>query len=50
VTTRGFSTADCTLLAGLICDVLDHMGDESVVQQAREQALALCRTYPVYGK
>lgn len=50
VTTRGFSTGDCTLLAGLICDVLDHMGDESVVQQAREQALALCRTYPVYGK
>jgi glycine hydroxymethyltransferase len=50
VTTRGFSTGDCTLLAGLICDVLDHMGDESVVQQARQQALALCRTYPVYGK
>ncbi len=50
VTTRGFSTGDCTLLAGLICDVLDHMGDESVVQQARQQALALCRAYPVYGK
>jgi glycine hydroxymethyltransferase len=50
VTTRGFSSGDCTLLAGLICDVLDHMGDETVVQQAREQALALCRTYPVYGQ
>ncbi len=50
VTTRGFSTGDCTLLAGLICDVLDHMGDESVVQQARQQALALCQAHPVYGK
>jgi len=49
VTTRGFSAADCKLLAGLICDVLDQMGNESAVQQARQKALELCREHPVYG-
>jgi glycine hydroxymethyltransferase len=49
VTTRGFSTEDCRALAGLVCDVLDHMGDESAVEKARLAALALCRNHPVYG-
>jgi glycine hydroxymethyltransferase len=49
VTTRGFSAGDCSALAGLICDVLDHMGDETVIQNARLAALALCRSHPVYG-
>jgi len=49
VTTRGFDTADCTALGGLICDVLDRMGDESAVVRAREQALGLCRSRPVYS-
>jgi glycine hydroxymethyltransferase len=49
VTTRGFDAADCTALAGLICDVLDHMGDESAVERARRQALALCHAHRVYG-
>ena len=49
MTTRGFSTADCKLLAGLICDVLDQMGNESAVQQARKKAMELCREHPVYG-
>jgi len=49
VTTRGFGVKECTTLAGLICDVLDHMGDESAVQAARKSALALCRSHPVYG-
>jgi len=50
VTTRGFTAEDCRELAGLICDVLDHMGDSSTVQSARKGAVALCRKYPVYGK
>jgi glycine hydroxymethyltransferase len=48
VTTRGFSSADCVALAGLICDVLDRMGDESVVARVRSEASALCRAHPVY--
>ncbi len=49
VTTRGFNADDCRELAGLMCDVLDNMGDESVEARVREAALALCRRYPVYG-
>jgi len=49
VTTRGFGVEDCKALAGLICDVLDNMGDEAAVQNARKAALELCQTYPVYG-
>ena len=49
VTTRGFDTEDCRALAGLICDVLDHLGDASVIEKAKQAALALCRNHPVYG-
>ena len=49
VTTRGFNTDDCRQLAGLICDVLDNMGDEGVEAKTKESALDLCRRYPVYG-
>jgi glycine hydroxymethyltransferase len=50
VTTRGFNTEDCRQLAGLICDVLDDLGDDSVEARAKEAALELCRRYPVYGE
>jgi len=50
VTTRGFTVADCQELAGLICDVLDHVGDRATEDRVREQVLALCGRYPVYSK
>ena len=49
ITTRGFSLADCEELAGIICDVLDHVGDEGTEGRARDAALALCRKHPVYA-
>ena len=49
VTTRGFSVSDCQDLAGLICDVLDNVGDGAIEDRVREQALELCRRHPVYG-
>ena len=48
VTTRGFDLDDCTVLAGLICDVLDNVNDASVQDQVKRSALALCRKHPVY--
>ncbi len=48
VTTRGFSEQDCIELAGIICDVLDSVGDASVEDRARAAAAALCARYPVY--
>jgi glycine hydroxymethyltransferase len=49
VTTRGFNRDDCVELAGLICDVLDDVGNEAVEDAAREAALNLCRRHPVYS-
>ncbi len=48
VTTRGFLPEDCNILAGLICDVLDQIGNDAAEARARDAALALCRKYPVY--
>lgn len=47
-TTRGFGEKECTSLAGWMCDILDDLGNESVQKAVREQALALCRQFPVY--
>ncbi|MCK9468049.1 MAG: serine hydroxymethyltransferase [Porticoccaceae bacterium] len=52
VTTRGFARAECEQLAGWLADVLDSLEkgtSEQVVPQVREQVVALCRRFPVYG-
>lgn len=49
VTTRGFTVADCQELAGLICDVLDNVGDLQTEKRVKEAALNLCRQHPVYS-
>ncbi len=48
VTTRGFQEEDVRLLADWICDILDNMGDDSVVDSVREQVGAICKRLPVY--
>ena len=49
VTTRGFTVSDCQDLAGLICDVLDNVGDAATEQRVKAAALDLCRRHPVYS-
>jgi glycine hydroxymethyltransferase len=49
VTTRGFTVSDCQSLAGLICDVLDNVGDAATEQRVKAAALELCRRHPVYS-
>ena len=49
VTTRGFNVSDCQNLAGLICDVLDNVGDAATEQRVKAAALELCRRHPVYS-
>jgi glycine hydroxymethyltransferase len=49
VTTRGFKEPEVQQLAGLLADVLDAMGDESAVERARAEVVALCRRFPVYA-
>jgi len=48
VTTRGFNEADCQALAGWMCDILDNMGDTSVIDAVREKVSAICARLPVY--
>jgi glycine hydroxymethyltransferase len=48
MTTRGCGTSDAEALAGWMCDVLEHIGDEKVHARVRQQVIDLCRQYPVY--
>lgn len=50
ITTRGFGEEETRALGGLICRVLDGMGDESVEQAVRAEVLALCAAFPVYRR
>ena len=47
-TTRGFKEKEMRQLANWICDILDHLGDESVVDTVRGHGKELCLRYPVY--
>jgi glycine hydroxymethyltransferase len=47
-TTRGFKEAEMRMVANWIADILDSLGDESVVDAVREQVKTLCARYPVY--
>ena len=49
ITTRGFDVDDSRELAGLICDVLDNLGDEDTEARVRDAAVKLCSAHPVYG-
>ena len=49
ITTRGFDAEDSRELAGLICDVLDNLGDEDTEARVRDAAVKLCTAHPVYG-
>ena len=48
ITTRGFSEAEAVELAGWMCDVIDSRGDQAVIEQTKQKALAICAKHPVY--
>ena len=48
VTSRGFKVAQCTELAGWICDILDHLGDPDIEADVARQVTSLCKDFPVY--
>jgi glycine hydroxymethyltransferase len=49
VTTRGFKEREVQQLSNWIADVLDHLGDEPVLERTRAEVVAICRRFPVYG-
>ena len=50
ITRRGFNEADATELAGWICDILDNMGDEAVIDAVRGKVGEICKRLPVYER
>lgn len=48
ITTRGFKEEESSKVADLICDIIDNMGDDSVIEQVRGQASELCSQFPMY--
>ncbi len=48
VTTRGFSRDDCHTLGHWICDVLDDINNETMIEEVRGRVLEICRRLPVY--
>jgi len=49
VTTRGFKEPEVRQISNWIADVLDALGDESVIERARAEVASLCRRFPVYA-
>jgi len=50
ITRRGFDEADAKALAGWICDILDNMGDESVIESVKGKVKEICARLPVYER
>ena len=48
VTTRGFKEAECVQVADWIAEIIDHPGDEAVVDRIRDEVSVLCRKFPMY--
>ena len=49
ITRRGFGESEAQQVATWICDVLDNMGDDSVIERVKAEVVALCEQHPVYG-
>ena len=49
-TTRGFKEAEMMKVANWICDVLDQLGNESIVEKVRDEVRELCSRFPVYQR
>jgi glycine hydroxymethyltransferase len=49
ITRRGFKEEQAKQVASWICDVLDNLGDDSVIERVKAEVVSLCEAFPVYG-
>lgn len=49
ITRRGFKEEQAKQVANWICDVLDNINDESVIERVKSEVVALCEQFPVYA-
>lgn len=48
ITTRGFGVEESILLANWVCDILDDLGNEALLNEVKAKAIDLCKRFPVY--
>ena len=48
ITTRGFTVDDCKQVANWCCDIMDNMGDDSIIDRVKGEVLELCNSKPLY--
>ena len=49
ITTRGFKEAEASRVASWICDFIDNMGDETLIETIKGDVKALCKRFPMYA-
>jgi glycine hydroxymethyltransferase len=49
ITRRGFKEEQAKQVANWICDVLDNINDQSVIERIKGEVVTLCEAFPVYG-
>jgi glycine hydroxymethyltransferase len=49
ITRRGFKVEQAKQVANWICDVLDNINDESVIERVKGEVVTLCEQFPVYA-
>ena len=49
ITRRGFTTEDCKQLADWMCDVLENIGNDEIINKTKAEVLKICKRLPVYA-
>ncbi|MEP1445395.1 MAG: serine hydroxymethyltransferase [Paraglaciecola sp.] len=49
ITRRGFKEEQAKQVANWICDVLDNINDDSVIERVKSEVITLCEKFPVYA-
>jgi len=49
ITRRGFTAADTKAMTGWICDILDDINNEDVINSVKANVLEICARLPVYA-
>jgi len=48
-TTRGFEEAEIAEVASWICDIIENIGDDKIIDDVKEKVKILCSKFPVYA-
>ena len=49
-TTRGFKEAECIDLTNWMCDVIENLNNDEVINNVKLKVIELCKKHPVYAK